>query len=481
MGCATIIVLAGVSRVWLAAHWTGDVLAAYAFGGFVLTLVVAAYVRVEPTIGRIPLVRAAPVPYDPAIPHARALTSTVLFRGDQVVKIYNPGFIPRLLYWGAFQAPFGYTYNRLALEAAVLRRNLAGRLTEYWYGSNRVAPALGVEEIDGRLALVGHFVDGVAPRDSHAARSFLFDLAGRFDAAGLPTWQVDPRQPRSLGNIIETPAGDYAVIDLESGIVSPLASPRAWGRAIRRAQVPLYDDVYFDVTRAYIEGSAAAIQEQMGADWLAGLRDLAARAEAAASAWHRSEPRVWSALLRAIGSGCGLRHLPARIRAKTAAGHAHADEWVAHAIQRWRDEGRIDDAEAERLRVSVADPGLQSVMPHFGVHLVIGIALRFPVGTIARVTYTGGNLLIATLRLALRRIDRRAWRVAASVHSPLVIMVACLPAVGTFSYLVAKPVRSKPLLARVVLDGAGEKLPWGVYRKAGLKRLVAGHRHEVAV
>jgi membrane-associated phospholipid phosphatase len=311
-GIAVVVIgLVGLARVWLGTHWVQDVVAGYAFGGLVLTGLLAACARIDAAIGDVPFVHAGIVPHDETKPHAHALTSTILFRGETVAKIYNPGFLPRAIYWLAFQAPFAYESNPNALRAAVLRRNLAGKLTEHWYGSSRVCRAVGIERIGGRYAVIGELVEGTEPRDHHAARAFLHDLADRFDETGLPTWQIDPRQPRSLGNIVQRPDGVYMVIDLESGLVSPLASPRAWVRAIRRGLVPFYDDVYFDLTRTYVEREAAAMRAAHGDTWLAELRADLDAAEAAAAAWHRSEPRIWSrfvcGVIAALDRRPGLR------------------------------------------------------------------------------------------------------------------------------------------------------------------------------
>lgn len=262
--------------------------------------------RIEQRVLPASLWHARPIPHDETARHVHALTSLILFRDDgTVAKIYDPGLIPTLLYRLAFQAPFPYRANRAALDAAVHRRNLAGMLTEYWYGDNRVARAIGIEEIDGRLAIVGELVDGTEPRHCDRARAFLFDLASRFDQVGLPSWQIDPRQPRAIGNLIERPDGTFMIIDLESGLVSPLASPRAWWRAIRRGSVPLFDEVYFDLTRQYVEREADSMRASMGDAWLARLHELIDAAETAEQAWHCGEPRIWRRSLRAFWSAIG--------------------------------------------------------------------------------------------------------------------------------------------------------------------------------
>lgn len=131
-------------------------------------------------------------------PHTHALTSLVIFNGDSVSKVYAPGFMPRALYWLAYQAEFPYIRNRVALQAAVERRNLAGQLSEHWFGESRVARATGVDTVNGRYALTSEFVDGHEPADRAAAKAFLVELRGRFEEAGPPTWQIDPRQLRAV-------------------------------------------------------------------------------------------------------------------------------------------------------------------------------------------------------------------------------------------------------------------------------------------
>jgi hypothetical protein len=254
-----------------------------------------------------PLWHAAPIPHHEDQMHAHALTSLVLFRDDgTVAKIYAPGYIPRLLYWLAFQAPFPYMHNPAALEAAQLRRNLAGMLTEYWYGSNRVARVLNIEHDEsGRFAVVSERIQGDAPTDPKRARQFLFDLADRFDEVGLPSWQIDPRQPRSIGNVIERADGRLMIIDLESGLVSPLASPRAWWRAIRRGSVPLFDEVYFDLTRSYIDQEQTKMTATLGTQWVTDLCRTLDAAEAAEQRWHESEPRIWRRFLRWFWAAIG--------------------------------------------------------------------------------------------------------------------------------------------------------------------------------
>jgi hypothetical protein len=150
-----------------------------------------------------------------------------------------------------------------------------------------------------------------------------------------------------------------------------------------------------------------------------------------------------------------------------------AQRWLEGSIAAWERDGRVSAREAEQLRQDLNEPTVLAVLPHFGVHLAIGAVLRFPIGSIMRASYTALNLLLATLRLLVRNIDRRQWRQALGIHSPLVILIAGMPGIGTFAYLASKPVRSHHLLLRVGLDAVLLMLPFHVYERTGLRWVIA--------
>jgi undecaprenyl-diphosphatase len=470
---ASVILTAGFDRVWEGAHWPTDVLAAYSLGGLLLVGIAAAYRRIDAVAGHLPFVRAGYVAHDEEREHAHALTSTVFFNAETVSKVYAPGFVPRALYWLAYQAEFPYIRNRRALEAAQERRNLAALLTTYWYGETAVARVTGIDIVDGNLALTSERVDGGMPADRTAAKNWLKDLRSRFEEAGLPTWQIDPRQPRAIDNVLETTDGRYMIVDLESGLVSPLASLKTWWRAFRRGMVPIYDDVYFDVTRAYVQSHASAMQAALGADWFASLDATLARAEAASNAWHAGEPRIWSRTLKAAWHGFYLRQWPAMIQARVDGGQEKATDWLNGAVAAWQADGRIDEARANRLRGEIASPAVQSVLPHFGAHFVMSVFLRFPFGSIARFAWSLWGLSAATVQLLARRIDRATWKHAWDVHHPIVIALSAIPGFGAFAYLAARPVRSNRLLMRVTVDAVMLKLPKDLWERSGLRKLIA--------
>jgi hypothetical protein len=99
-----------------------------------------------------------------------SISSDVLLDYDRgtAEKVYRPTRPVKLLYGLSFQSKFPYTDNVAAFEAARLRREVAGLLTEAWFGENMVSPALEVRPGgDGRFVFVTELVRGTAPRTRH--------------------------------------------------------------------------------------------------------------------------------------------------------------------------------------------------------------------------------------------------------------------------------------------------------------------------
>jgi undecaprenyl-diphosphatase len=473
IGSVVVIGTVGIERLWEGAHWPTDVLGAYALGGLLLVGMLALYARLDRAVAGLPLIHAAPVAHDEARPHAHALTSLVRFDGDRVAKTYAPGFLPRALYWLAFQAPFAYIRNEAALRAAMHRRNLAAALTEYWYGAARVARVTAIERRGGQYAVVSERIEGRTPADRYVARTFLRGLATRFEEAGLPTWQIDPRQPRAIDNLLETDQGTFTVVDLESGLVSPLASLRTWKRALRRGMVPFYDDVFFDVTREYLAREEQRMRAAKSDEWFEALLATVDAAEDETRDWHRSEPRYWHRLFSGVLSRFGVRTLPARLRTTTAGGREKAQAWLDRAVEAWERDGRLTPDEAAALRAQMAEPAFQATLPYFGAHILLSIPLRFPLGSIVRPLLVLGALAAATGRFVTGRTDRAAWMRARAIHSPLVVLIAATPGIGSLAYLAAKPIRANRLLLRATADAALQRAPWRMYERSGLRRFIA--------
>ncbi|MFN0093423.1 MAG: phosphatase PAP2 family protein [Dehalococcoidia bacterium] len=468
-----VLVLVGPARLWEGAHWPSDVAGAYALGALVLAAVLVVYGRMNAAWGGLPLIKQGRIPHDMMARHAHALTSVVTFKGETVTKVYSPGLLPRLLYRISFQAPFPYIANREALDAAVARRNLASQLTAYWYGTSRVAKALGIDEVGLALGIRSELVHGHEPADPKAAKAFLDSLRRDFEAAGFPTWQIDPRQPRSGGNVLETADGQFMVVDLESGLVSLVASPRVIWRAIRAGRFPIFDDVDTARTRDYLRVHELAIRTGLGHRAYTDMLDTLATLEAHQDAWHAAEPRLLGRFLGGFRGGWNYRAWPERFSRVTGRGAAKATAWMTKAADAWEREGRLSPSEASQLRGQIESPAIKAAMPHFGAHGTITVFLRFPFGSIARPLWSIGALSVETVRLATRRTSLGQWKRSWSMHSPLVIALSVVPGFGAMAYLAAKPVRQNRLLVRAVVDQLALKVPGRMYERSGLRSLVA--------
>ena len=109
-----------------------------------------------------------------------------------------------------------------------------------------------------------------------------------------------------------------------------------------------------------------------------------------------------------------------------------------------------------------------------GVHLVLSVAIAIPIPglrSLARFTWTLLFWLKARGERAWSRISRSGKQVA-NVHTPLVMAVALVPAVGGLAYLASPPLRRRTW-ARLLLDQAANKMPFKLYTRTRLNRVLA--------
>lgn len=238
----------------------------------------------------------------PNVVKAGSIASDVYLEFDscRATKIYRPTWYVKALYWLAFQAPFPYKANEHALEAARQRRILAGLLTRAKFGREVVAQVIEIYCTETRCEFVTELVAGSYPMKRQEGRRFLGEVSDLFGRAGLDTWQVWRWNPKSLGNVIETPGGEFMIIDLESSLVTPpLPLSHIWN-SIKTAQVPSFDDVNFPALRAYVEENAGTLQEALGDEDYALLLEAIERCHEHMHAWKDSEPRIWGRSLRFV-------------------------------------------------------------------------------------------------------------------------------------------------------------------------------------
>jgi hypothetical protein len=404
---------------------------------------------------------------------AHSISSTVLL--DRVAgtahKTYAPPVWVRALYRIAFQAPFPYANNADALEAARLRREIAGRLMTYWSGNDLVAGVVDVpRHINGRMGFVTELVPGTAPTDKRHARNFLRTVTRRFLDAGLPTWQVTPYNPRAVGNLIESPDGSYRVIDLESNLVAPLFPVSGIVGMIRQATFPVFDDIDVQKLNSYLASERGNITATMGAPYYKALVYSSASYEAAAKRWHDAEPRIISRALRFALRLVDVPQWARAIKRMASNGRTMSDKMISNGIDDWTAEGYIEESDAAALREQAKTPEVASAMTHLGAHVAMSIPLRFPLGSIARPAWT----------LAARAAaEWRAFRGKASAasarreHTMLVAAASAVPGFGAAAYMLSAPLRSNRLLAVIAFDRPMRKLPFALYRKLHLAPVMA--------
>jgi hypothetical protein len=401
---------------------------------------------------------------DIRIAHSISSTVQLDFTRRTAHKTYSPPLWVRALYRAAFQAPFPYEANGHALEAAQHRRRIAGLLTEHWYGQNIVSPTLDVrpERHFQQIGFVTELVHGTAPRDNKRARAFLKTLTRRFLDAGLPTWQVTPHNPRSVGNLIEQADGSYRIIDLESNLVAPLMPVSGIVGAIRQGNFPSFDDIDLERLQSYLAREERAIIASIGVAGYGELVATAAMYGACVQSWRREEPRLIS---RALRFGLKLVDVPSwvrGIRRMTANSRTMSDRVMAQGIDTWVAEGHITEERATTLRAQAQAPEVASALAHMGAHVAMTVPLRFPLGSVARAGWTVAMRAQAEFRGIVRRKPVGSAR---QEHTLLVAAASLVPTFGAAAYMLSKPLRANRALAVIAFDKMLRKTPLKLYER----------------
>ncbi len=383
-------------------------------------------------------------------------------------KVYRKHFLVQLLYWLAFQAPFPYRSNRAALMAAQYRRRIAGLITKFFLGRDVVAPTIAVRPEGEGYAFVTRYVIGTSPRDKKRARAFLGRVTEAFIRSGLPTWQVTPNNPRAVGNLIETEDGDYRIIDLESNVVTPMMPLSGLWGAAREAHLPAFDDIDVPRLQSFVCEHRTELELTLGVKDFRALQRAIHRYACYERQWHDNEPRLWGRLARFAARAIDVPAHIRGLRERAGGGQQAAEGFIRRGIDEWEEEGRLTSGEASKLRDALSTPEVASVLVHFGAHMAISVPLRFPFGSIARALWT----LTFRARIewsALR--GKSEQRSARGIHSLPVALVAALPGVGSFAYILAKPLRRYRALPVITLDRTLRKFPFHVYERLHLSAL----------
>ena len=313
-------------------------------------------------------------------------------------------------------------------------------------------------------------VRGEEAEASPAVREVLRQIADTFAEAGLPVWQMNPRNPHTHTNLIRTPEGELKIIDLESAIVTPFPAKGQWRSAIKRGSYPIFDDIDFGRLRDFVERNDASLRDSLGEAGLRQFQESIERCELATRAWKDSEPRLPGKALKLAYRLLNWRGAAQKATVWVDRGETVAQSWLEKGVARWEGEGRITPEAAASLRAKLASDAGRNTLRHMGAHLLLTATLRFPFGSIARPAWTLAFWMASYLPRR-RSEDPGVEAKNRRVHGPVVMAVSLVPGLGGFAYLAAKPLRSK-LLVRLMLDQGASKLPFGWYSRLGLARLL---------
>jgi len=171
-----------------------------------------------------------------------------------------------------------------------------------------------------------------------------------------------------------------------------------------------------------------------------------------------------------------VTHLPKlRIRSRLDGAETMAKSFVSGAIDRWESEGKIDRVQAADLRRTMATPEAETLMKHMGAHLILSVAIAIPIPGLrsaARFGWTLAFRLKAMVALGLGKINKEEYKVASSIHSVPVMLVALVPAIGAIGYAVSDTMLKRGL-GRMLLDQSAHKVPFGLYERLRVDRITA--------
>jgi hypothetical protein len=151
-----------------------------------------------------------------------------------------------------------------------------------------------------------------------------------------------------------------------------------------------------------------------------------------------------------------------------ASGQEKAEEFLRHSVALWVDEQRITASEAAELLGSLKTAHVAAGAAHLGAHFAISLPLRFPLGALARFSYT----LILRLRAELLGLFRRgSARDGRSLHTLPVMLIALLPGFGRLAYFASPALAGERLLLIIPMDQVSRRLPLRVYERFHLSSL----------
>jgi hypothetical protein len=201
--------------------------------------------------------------------------------------------------------------------------------------------------------------------------------------------------------------------------------------------------------------------------------DTVDQCESAIHSMKEGEFQIWGRFARRVIQLLKWKACRRFVTRRLAAADRTAEAFVRGGIERWEREGKLGPSQAAMLRAHLSSGQAQDALHHLGVHLILSAPIPIPgLQNLARLTWTLAFLVVDQVRHLHHRAAGSAARIP-NIHTPLVMALALLPGLGCFAYLAARPLWNG-LLMRLVLDQAAWMLPFGLYRRMRLGRLLPG-------
>ena len=314
--------------------------------------------------------------------------------------------------------------------------------------------------------MVTEYIAGEEPESNIEAWDFLSAVEVLFDEAGLPGWQLNPHNPHAHTNLVRTAEGDFVIIDLESGFVTPLPPLARLRTSLKQGTLPVFDDMDFGKLREFVAQREADMHRRLGPGGYAELLDAIEKGESAYNRWRGAETRIWGKSVRFIYRALNIRADFAFARRGIASAQQRANGHMESGLERWESEGRITPERAQRIRDDLDDRDVQIAMEHLGGQMLISAVLRFPFGSITRFLWVLTFMIkAATAAIRLKTPESGGLR----VHNPLVLLWSCLPGVGLIAYMFSGPLL-KPRLMRLAMDETLYEMPFRIYTRLGFSK-----------
>ena len=468
------VLLVGPARIYEQAHWPTDVAAGYLLGGLWLLVAIAVYMYLHDAKWLSSLQKTETLLDEdcPSCLTERSIASLVLLNPEKrtATKVYQPPFLVRVIYWLAFQARFPYVANQFAFKAAIYRRKVAGKLTQHMFGKDLVAGVLSVNDNGGKYEFVTEFIPGEKVENDTEVREYLAQVSETFSQAGLSVWQINPHNPHAHTNLIRTPQGDLKIIDLESALATPFLPKGQRRSAMKAGNFPVFDDIDFPRMRAFLADNAASLEASLGPKGLAELEHSVGHLQELIHSWKASDLRLWGRLAKWTYRFFNWKATYTTSKAAVSGADAATQSFFNAGIERWDREGRLETAESDALKGYLSSREVNVAMRHLGVHLVMSAIFRFPIGSAMKFLWT----LSFWLKLQVNRVRPGAGSAperASDIHNPVVMLLSLIPGLGSVAYLASRPMRRK-ILVRLMLDQIAWKLPFRLYRRMHLARLL---------